>query len=118
MPPRIADVRLRSCSMEHAPVERRRLRVHGVVQGVGFLPFVYGLARRHALAGFVLNYGAGVVIEAEGPVHVLDAFAAALSEEAPPLARVEQVLAEPVPPVGEPTFRIDASVAGGRSALI
>ena len=46
--------------------ERRRFRVRGVVQGVGFRPFVYGLARRHELGGFVLNDGEGVVIEAEG----------------------------------------------------
>ena len=49
-----------------ATVERRRIRVGGVVQGVGFRPFVYGLAQRHALTGFVLNDGTGVVIEAEG----------------------------------------------------
>ena len=48
------------------PAERRRFRVKGVVQGVGFRPFVHGLARRHGLAGFVLNDGEAVVIEAEG----------------------------------------------------
>ena len=48
--------------------ERRRFRVRGVVQGVGFRPFVHGLAGRHGLAGFVLNDGDGVVIEAEGDV--------------------------------------------------
>ena len=49
-----------------AAMERRRFRVRGIVQGVGFRPFVYGLALRHGLAGFVLNDGDGVVIEAEG----------------------------------------------------
>ena len=47
-------------------VERRRYRVTGIVQGVGFRPFVYGLAGRYGLGGFVLNDGAGVVVEAEG----------------------------------------------------
>src|SRR5438132_1528811 len=68
-------------------VERRRFRVSGVVQGVGYRPFVYGLARRHSLGGFVLNDGAGVVVEAEGDGRALDAFAAGLKDEAPVLAR-------------------------------
>src|SRR5438874_1854428 len=59
-------------------VERRRFRVSGVVQGVGYRPFVYGLARRHSLGGFVLNDGTGVVVEAEGDGRALDAFAAGL----------------------------------------
>ncbi len=61
-------------------MERRRFRVTGVVQGVGFRPFVYGLARRLGLAGFVLNDGDGVVIEAEGDPDALDALARGLRE--------------------------------------
>src|SRR3954451_10964877 len=99
-------------------MERRRFRVRGVVQGVGFRPFVYGLAREHALAGFVLNDGEGVLIEAEGQTDSLEQFAAAIRAEAPPLARVERVEAEPLPPRGETTFRIEASPAPGGSALI
>ncbi len=100
-------------------MERRRYRVGGVVQGVGFRPFVYGLARRHELVGFVLNDGEGVVIEAEGPPRTLDAFAVALREEAPPLARVEAVVAERLPPRGgEGGFAIELSAPTGRSALV
>ncbi|MFN2629404.1 MAG: acylphosphatase, partial [Gaiellaceae bacterium] len=98
--------------------ERRRFRVHGIVQGVGFRPFVYGLARRHGLAGFVLNDGEGVVIEAEGPTLALDALAAALREEAPVLARVDAVAMERLPPSGAAGFAIEPSAATGRSALI
>ena len=97
-------------------MERRRIRVTGVVQGVGFRPFVYGLALRHALGGYVLNDGGGVVIEAEGELERLDAFAAALRAEAPALARVDTVAAEPLPPLAETEFRIDHSVAGGGTA--
>jgi hydrogenase maturation protein HypF len=88
----------------------------GVVQGVGFRPFVYRLARRHGLGGFVLNDGEGVVIEAEG--RQLDRFAADLVSQAPPLARVDSITAEVIDPVGESEFHIVESVTSGRSALI
>jgi hydrogenase maturation protein HypF len=99
-------------------IERRRFRILGVVQGVGFRPFVYGLARSHGLGGFVLNDGAGVVVEAEGEPAALDAFAAALRRDAPSLARVEAIATETRPACGETEFTIEASTATGRSALI
>jgi hydrogenase maturation protein HypF len=99
-------------------MQRRRFAVRGVVQGVGFRPFVFGLARRHGLAGFVLNDGSGVVIEAEGELEALDAFAAGLVGEAPPLARVEAVEAQAVEPRGESGFAIAESAPTGRTALI
>jgi len=99
-------------------IERRRFRIVGVVQGVGFRPFVYGLGRAHRLAGFVLNDGAGVVVEAEGRPAALDAFATALRTEAPPLARIDAITAEALPPRGDAGFTIEASAATGRSALI
>jgi len=98
--------------------ERRRFCVQGVVQGVGFRPFVYRLARRHELGGFVLNDGTGVVVEAEGDPARLDSFAEALRVEAPALARVGAVAASPLPPLGETTFRIAESAVTARSALI
>ena len=60
-----------------APPEARRLLVRGIVQGVGFRPFVYQLARRLQLAGEVANTSEGVVVHVEGPLPALDAFAAA-----------------------------------------
>jgi hydrogenase maturation protein HypF len=99
-------------------VTRLRIRVVGIVQGVGFRPFVYGLAQRHGLGGYVLNDGQGVLIEAEGPEPELEAFTAELRAEAPPLARVDAVEAAPVNGVGETGFRIEASTPGGRTALI
>ncbi|MGZ4387369.1 MAG: carbamoyltransferase HypF [Gaiellaceae bacterium] len=90
----------------------------GVVQGVGYRPFVYGLAQRLGLGGYVLNDGTGVLVEAEGDAAALDSFVAGLRDDAPPLARVEQVVAEAVPRLGERVFAIRASAAGGRSALI
>ncbi|MCZ7589687.1 MAG: carbamoyltransferase HypF [Gaiella sp.] len=99
-------------------VERRRIRVRGVVQGVGFRPFVHRLATRDGLGGRVWNDGDGVVVEVEGAGGSLDAFVAAIAEEAPPLARVASVVAERVAPVGERGFVVVASHGGGRSAAI
>jgi len=99
-------------------LERREFRVTGTVQGVGFRPFVYGLARRYELAGFVLYDGGGVSIEAEGEAGSLDGFAAALTDEAPGLARIESVQTSPLAIRGEHEFVIAPSAAIGRTALI
>src|SRR5919204_528244 len=99
-------------------VERRQFRVGGIVQGVGFRPFVYSLARRYGLGGFVLNDGEGVVIEAEGAPEQLDAFVLDLREKAPALARIESLRARAIAARGEREFAIAASEATGRSALI
>jgi hydrogenase maturation protein HypF len=96
--------------------ERRRFRARGVVQGVGFRPFVHRLARETGVTGWVLNDGEGVLIEAEGSE--LDRFAAELVNGAPPLARVESLTVEAIEPLGETTFRILASVRSGGFAAI
>jgi hydrogenase maturation protein HypF len=99
-------------------IERRRLRITGVVQGVGFRPFVHGLASRHGLGGFVLNDGAGVVVEAEGEPESLDAFTTAIAAEAPSLARIDRLVADSLEPRGEREFRIERSAAGEGAALV
>jgi hydrogenase maturation protein HypF len=98
--------------------ERRRFRVRGIVQGVGFRPFVHGLAGRHRLGGYVLNDGEGVVIEAEGDRASLDAFAASLRRDAPPLARVQAVTAESVELRGDERFAVAASRPSAGVAVI
>jgi hydrogenase maturation protein HypF len=75
-----------------AALERRLLRVTGTVQGVGFRPFVYRIARRDGLLGWVRNDVHGVTVEAIGATEVLERFAHALAAEAPPAARVEGVV--------------------------
>jgi hydrogenase maturation protein HypF len=99
-------------------VERRRIRVRGVVQGVGFRPFVHRLATRDGLGGRVWNDGEGVVVEVEGSAALLDAFTRGLADEAPPLARVASITGERVAPVGEHGFLVVTSRAEGRSALV
>lgn len=72
-------------------LEHRTIRVEGVVQGVGYRPFVYTLAVRLRLAGWVLNDSQGVLTEVHGPSDTLEAFTRALRDEAPPLAKVTDV---------------------------
>jgi len=85
---------------------RRQIRIRGVVQGVGFRPFVHNLARRLGLAGYVLNSSAGVVAEVEGAPHALDSFVESLRSEAPPLARIEEMSVAEIDPLGERDFAI------------
>ncbi len=88
---------------------RRGLRVRGIVQGVGFRPFVYHLATSLGLTGFVLNSSSGVTIEIEGPVAALDGFVVRLEQQPPPLARIEQITVAELQPLGEGSFVIKES---------
>lgn len=86
-----------------------RLRVTGLVQGVGFRPFVHRLALRHHLGGWVRNATGDVQIAVEGPPAALDEFVAELRLEAPPLARIEALALEPAEVEGLERFAILAS---------
>ena len=99
--------------------ERKQISVRGVVQGVGFRPFVYRLAHDHELTGWVLNHSGGVEIEVEGETHALDEFVDDLTAQAPPLARIISVEVSGAPPSGFARFEIRHSVAEeGRYQLI
>ena len=104
----------------NAKVTRRnQIGVRGVVQGVGFRPFVYRLAHDHGLTGWVLNHSGGVDIEVEGAPQALDAFVHDLTAQAPPLARIVAVDVSDAPPLGYERFEIRHSVAeAGRYQLI
>lgn len=92
-------------------MKRLRLRVRGQVQGVGFRPFLHGLAHCLALTGWVLNDGAGVLAEVQGDA--LERFLAALAEDAPPLARIDAIESEAIPTQPDETgFAILASQRG------
>lgn len=86
-----------------------RLSVRGVVQGVGFRPYVYALARRHGVTGWVCNTSAGVEILAEGTTVGVDGFAAALPHEAPPRSLITSCTVAAAPPEGSAAFVILAS---------
>ncbi|MFD6186034.1 carbamoyltransferase HypF [Streptomyces goshikiensis] len=94
-------------------VQRRRVTVRGVVQGVGFRPYVYTRATGLGLAGHVTNTPEGVVAEVEGAPAAVFAFCERLAAEAPPLAVVDAVDHCEVPVAGGAGFTIVASRAGG-----
>jgi hydrogenase maturation protein HypF len=88
---------------------RKRIQVGGVVQGVGFRPFVYNLAQDLGLAGFALNSSAGVTVELEGDHDDIEKFLDLLKNNPPPLARIEEVVVCEVEPTGEAAFFIRES---------
>lgn len=87
-------------------LSRKRLQVTGVVQGVGFRPFVYRLARQHRLAGWVCNTSRCVEIDIEGAPASLEGFIGRLHRDAPALARIEAVTAVEAEPEGIQGFTI------------
>jgi hydrogenase maturation protein HypF len=101
-----------------AAAVRRRIRIRGIVQGVGFRPTVYRLATERGLAGWVRNDAEGVLIELEGPAARIDDFTQTLRDHPPPLARITAIECEVVPPLGQPGFDIAASAGGRKSALV
>jgi hydrogenase maturation protein HypF len=92
-------------------VERRAIAIQGIVQGVGFRPFVYALALRFQLSGFVKNVVSGVSIEAEGDARSLDQFLTELTTKPPPLASIHHLSWERRPTQGDRGFYIQPSEA-------
>ena len=90
----------------HPVVLRRRICISGVVQGVGFRPFVYNLARRVGVKGFVLNSSSGVLIEAEASDTALEEFLDSLRTHPPPLARIQEITTADLEPEGCDHFEI------------
>jgi len=99
---------------EEASLQRRSVAVRGVVQGVGFRPFVYRLAHEEGLAGSIGNDTDGVTIEVEGQEARVEAFLQRLRAELPPLARIDAIAVRNLAATGEAGFRIVASEVLGR----
>ncbi len=98
---------------------RTAVRVEGVVQGVGFRPFVYGLATSLGLSGLVGNDADGVFAEIEGDAELVSKFLVLLEQQAPPLARIDRVTTASLRVAGSAEFTIASSQAGGeRRALV
>ena len=96
-------------AMAHSSLTRSRVRVRGLVQGVGFRPFIHNLAGSFGLTGWVLNDSDGVLLEVQGGD--CSGFLQSLNQQAPPLARIEGIEVLPVSPEpAETGFEIRASV--------
>jgi hydrogenase maturation protein HypF len=94
------------------------VRIEGVVQGVGFRPFVHALASRLGLAGHVGNDASGVFVEIEGTFAAASEFLTAVRGEAPPLAVIESLRSAEIAPLGVPGFAIVASPEGGAASTL
>lgn len=94
-----------------------RIRVRGVVQGVGFRPFVYRLAQANSLNGWVLNGDEGVQIHLEGSESGLEGFVRDLKAQPPPAASIAEIDVQPAPPEGFQEFTIRTSQRGGRPTV-
>lgn len=86
-----------------------RVEVTGIVQGVGFRPFVYNLAIQLSLTGWVRNTSAGVEMELNGDRQNISQFLERLTNQLPPLARIDTIHTETIPPNGSVTFEILSS---------
>lgn len=97
---------------------RLHFLIEGIVQGVGFRPFVHRQAARLGLSGWARNTAAGLELELEGPKAALDDFQNILRTAPPPLAVIEKVQVQPVPPTGETGFSILPSREGAAATLV
>src|SRR4051812_20021571 len=93
-------------ALSQTAVVRRRIQITGVVQGVGFRPYIYRLANECGLVGSVLNDSAGVDIEIEGFASAVSSFIDRLRPEAPPLSRIITFDVSDLDPNGDRQFKI------------
>ncbi len=94
-------------------IKRVRCLFSGVVQGVGFRPFIYRIATKHSLSGFVQNRPDGVVVEVEGPADAINSFMSSVNKELPPLADISEISSEDIEVNNDKGFRIIESDARG-----
>jgi hydrogenase maturation protein HypF len=99
------------------PETRKRIEIRGVVQGVGFRPFVYRIATRLQIRGWVLNSSSGAVIESEGAAAAVERFLAALARDLPPLARIDHMGITELSPRGQQQFVIRDSEPAAATSL-
>ncbi len=93
------------------PTARKHIFIRGVVQGVGFRPFIYNLAHSLGLGGYILNSSSGVTVEVEGPDSAIDQFLATLRASPPPLAQITEIALTEVPLQNASEFSIRESQA-------
>lgn len=103
---------------QHPSRQRLHIALQGIIQGVGFRPFIYRLAQELTLGGWVQNSAQGVVIEVEGSRSRLDAFLQRLEPEKPPRSVIQHMELTWLDPVGQAGFEIRASALGPKTAIV
>ncbi|MFN2391175.1 MAG: carbamoyltransferase HypF [Pyrinomonadaceae bacterium] len=104
---------------ENLILQRLHLSIRGAVQGVGFRPFVYALAGRNALRGFVGNKSGGVFVEIEGREENLRCFLRTLREDSPPLCHITEIKIEKIEIQNDKDFRIiESQHSPGENTLV
>jgi hydrogenase maturation protein HypF len=97
---------------------RKKIKIEGIVQGVGFRPFIYTLANRYNLLGFVLNDGGGVIIEVQGNIKSVAKFVQEIELSAPPLSRIDALNVENMQCKADEAFSIVASQGNTLSTML
>jgi hydrogenase maturation protein HypF len=98
--------------------ERKKINIKGIVQGVGFRPFIYSLAKKHSLKGFVCNDTEGVVIDVEGDKHSINKFIKGIEEELPILSIIDEMKVKNLPINNYKTFTIKSSSQNGKRSVL
>jgi hydrogenase maturation protein HypF len=111
-------LKLRAAEAWSTQIKRVKVHIEGIVQGVGFRPFVYRLATAGKLTGWVMNTPSGVFLEAQGEQVQVDRFVKDLVDEAPPLAVITGVRTEDIPSVEEASFVISRSGGEGHDVQV
>jgi len=93
----------------------KQLEIHGLVQGVGFRPFLFTLAKLHSITGEVSNTTSGVLVIAEGSLSTLDKFIKDIKNKQPKLSNVDQIISKPIPVTGFNAFQIIQSTTSSKS---
>jgi hydrogenase maturation protein HypF len=94
-------------------IQRAHITITGIVQGVGFRPFIHRLAHQIGLTGWVNNTAQGVVVEVEGDDHLIEHFLRRIQTDLPPHAHIADMALMYIPPIGDRHFVIEKSADGG-----
>lgn len=97
---------------------RKNILIKGIVQGVGFRPFIHKLVKNYNLSGWVLNSNQGVEIEVEGKTEEINSFVNAIKEKLPPLAKIEKIEVSQLPLVGYKEFSIKKSIVKEEDSFV
>jgi len=97
---------------------RKNIIIKGIVQGVGFRPFIHKLVQNYNLSGWVVNSNQGVEIEVEGKTEEINSFVSDIKKKLPPLARIEKIEVNQLPLIGYKEFSIKKSMVKEENSFV